>query len=450
MKSQSITRKLLFWLSLTTATLWLIAASLGTVVMQSEFGEIFDSALQQTGDRLLPLVVDDLMQHDPQQAPVLGISTPVPDADGQLVYQVRDAQGQVLMQSHQEPSVPFPAPLVPGFWENGQYRIYTTAAVSNTIFVQVADSIAHRQTSMMDAVFAMMVPGLALVPISLVAAWRIIRFSLRPVETFRQSISEKDQGNLKEIALTPLPTELQPIGRSVNLLLSRLRAALDTEREFTANSAHELRTPIAGALAQTQLLLADLYGPDAHNRVVQIEISLSKLSKLVEKLLQLSRAEAGIGVTGKTVDLLPVLDLIVEDFKRAGADRLHYQRGGATPLLSAVSEDAFAIVLRNIIENALRHGDPEQPVDLSIVDDRTIVVTNGGSALNAAQLQTIRKRFQRLNSTAIGSGLGLSIIERLAEQMNARFEILSPACNRSDGFEARLTLAMPQTQFAHA
>ncbi|HBF31776.1 HAMP domain-containing sensor histidine kinase [Rhizobium sp.] len=444
MKSRSITRRLLLLLCLTTSTLWLIAAGLGAVVMKSEFGEIFDSALQQTGDRLLPLVVDDLMQHDPSQVPVLGTSTLIPESDGHLIYQVRDAQGRILMQSHQVSSAPFPAPLQPGFWENGEYRIYTTAAVSNTIFVQVADSIAHRQTSTMDAVLTMMVPVLGLVPLSLVAAWLIIRFSLRPVEVFRQSISEKDQGNLKEIPLTPLPRELQPIGRSVNLLLARLRSALDTEREFTANSAHELRTPIAGALAQTQLLLADLYGPDAHNRVMQIEASLSKLSRLVEKLLQLSRAEAGIGATGETVDLIPVLDLIVEDFKRAGAERLLYRHDGAARLLGAVSEDAFAITLRNMIENALRHGDPNQPVDISVLHQRTIVVTNGGKPLEASQLQTIRKRFQRLNSTAIGSGLGLSIIERLAEQMNASFEIASPATNRSDGFEARLTFAAPQ------
>lgn len=442
MKSRSITRRLLLWLSLTTAILWVVAAALGTVVMKSEFGEIFDSALQQTGDRLLPLAVDDLIQHDPQKTQVLGTNTSVPASDGHLIYQVRDAQGHILMQSHQGSSTPFPAPLQPGFWEDDQYRIYTTAAVNNSIFVQVADSIAHRQTSIEGAIFAMMVPVLALVPLSLIAAWLIIRFSLRPVEVFRQSISEKDQGNLKEIPLLPLPSELQPIGRSVNLLLSRLRAALDSEREFTANSAHELRTPIAGALAQTQLLLADLYGPDAQTRVIQIETSLSKLSRLVEKLLQLSRAEAGIGASEEPVDIIPVLDLIVEDFKRAGADRLIYRHDKNMHLLSAVSEDAFAIVMRNMIENALRHGDPAQPVEVSIAD-RTIVVTNGGVPLNETQLKTIRKRFQRLNAQTTGAGLGLSIVERLAEQMNAHFAVTSPASNRADGFEARLTLAEP-------
>jgi two-component system, OmpR family, sensor kinase len=442
MKSKSMTRRLLLWISVTTAGLWLIAAGLGAVVMQNEFGEIFDSGLQQTGDRLLPLVVDDLMQHDPQQPPVLGIANLSARSDGHLIYQVRDAQGRILMQSHQDSTAPFPAPLKAGFWENDQYRIYTTAAVSNTIFVQVADSIAHRNKSTLNATLAMMVPALALVPLSVIAAWLIIRLSLRPVEVFRQSISAKDKGNMQEIALTPLPRELQPIGRSVNLLLSRLRAALDAEREFTANSAHELRTPIAGALAQTQLLMADLQAPDAPTRVTQIEASLTKLSKLVEKLLQLSRAEAGIGATGEPVDLMPVLDLVVEDFKRAGADRLVYQRTGTEHLLCNVSEDAFAIAIRNMIENSLHHGAQNQPVEISIINGCSILVTNGCDPLAPEQLQTIRKRFQRGNSAAPGSGLGLSIIERLAEQMNAKFDIASPARNRADGFEACLTLSV--------
>ncbi|MBB4952341.1 two-component system OmpR family sensor kinase [Agrobacterium vitis] len=437
-----MTRKLLLWLSITTATLWLIAAGLGAVVMQNEFGEIFDSGLQQTGDRLLPLVMDDLMQRDPQQSSVLSSSGPAPQSDGHLVYQVRDAQGRILMQSHQATTGPFPAPLQTGFWENYQYRIYTTATADKSIFVQVADSVEHREESTLNAMLTMMLPALALVPLSLMAAWLIIRLSLRPVDIFRQSISEKDRGNLEEIALTPLPRELQPIGRSVNLLLSRLRAALDAEREFTANSAHELRTPIAGALAQTQLLMADLQAPDAPARAAQIETSLDKLSKLVEKLLQLSRAEAGIGATGETVDLVPVLDLIVEDFRRAGADSLVYQRDNNVQLLCCVSEDAFAIAIRNMIENALRHGAKTQPVDISIVGGDSIVVTNSGAPLHAEQMRAIRKRFQKINAATPGSGLGLSIIERLAEQMNARFDIASPARGRSDGFEACLTVPL--------
>ena len=88
----------------------------------------------------------------------------------------------------------------------------------------------------------------------MVAVWLIVRRALRPVDVLRQAIAAKDGGNMAPMIRRALQSELRPIARSVNLLLDRLRSALDAEREFTANSAHELRTPIAGALAQTQRL----------------------------------------------------------------------------------------------------------------------------------------------------------------------------------------------------
>ncbi|MGV2129047.1 sensor histidine kinase [Agrobacterium vitis] len=440
MSKPSMTRKLLLWLSAAITVLWLVAASCGAIVMQAEFGEIFDSALQETGDRLLPLVVDDIMQRDPLKSPVQILSTVDPNSDGYLIYQVRDASGRVLMHSHAEAAAPLPAPLTPGFWQNDKYRIYTTTAVSDTIIVQVADSMKHRHISALAAGLAMLLPVIALVPLSVLAAWLIIRRSLLPVEQFRQEISGKDHGNLVEIDLSPLPKELQPIGRSVNLLLTRLRAALDAEREFTANSAHELRTPIAGALAQTQLMLAQLKEPEARARASQVETSLQKLASLAEKLLQLSRAEAGIGSTGQPVDLVPVLDLVVEDFQRATGNAIVYRHPPTATLPRAVSEDAFAIVIRNMIENAVRHGTQGAPVEVTLGEDGTIRVVNGSPVLPPEQLIAIRKRFQRANATTPGSGLGLSIIERLSEQMNARFDILSPASGRQDGFEARIRI----------
>jgi two-component system OmpR family sensor kinase len=125
-----------------------------------------------------------------------------------------------------------------------------------------------------------------------------------------------------------LPRELKPIARSVNLLLGRLRQALEAEREFTANSAHELRTPIAGALAQTQRLADELPKGPTRVRRTQVETSLINLGRLAEKLLQLSRAEAGIGGSATATDLRPVLDMIVPTIERdsRSGGRLRYSR----------------------------------------------------------------------------------------------------------------------------
>ena len=121
--------------------------------------------------------------------------------------------------------------------------------------------------------------------------WILVRRSLAPLETLRSEIGARGGGNLTPMAIANLPIELETIGGSVNRLFERLRAALDAERAFASNSAHELRTPIAGALAQTQRLIAELPDGPLKRRAHGIEASLSALGHLAEKLLQLARAE---------------------------------------------------------------------------------------------------------------------------------------------------------------
>ena len=175
-------------------------------------------------------------------------------------------------------------------------------------------------------------------------------------------------------------------------------------------------------------------------RAQQIELSLANLGHTTEKLLQLARAEAGIGAGTVTVDLARVLELVVTDFERSnpGARRLHLHREPGAVLKGIYSEDAFAIVLRNLIENALLHGDHDAPVDIRLQTGGVVRIVNGAPALSPDELAAVRKRFGRGNTASPGSGLGLSIAERLLLQMNAGFEVYSPAQGRTDGFEVVL------------
>lgn len=431
-----MTRRLILWLTGATTAFWLIAAGLGVSVMKDEFDEFFDGSLQETAERLIPLVVDDLQRREGFPAPQ-HLQNQAEDMDDEyLVYQVRDAQGRILIRSHDAPVEPFEAPLKRGFWENDDARFYTATAVDGTVFVQVADAIANRNEAVTEGGMALFLPVLVLIPVSIGLIWLIVRRTLAPVDDLRRAIEEKDGGNMAPVPARVLPRELQPIARSVNHLLTRLQAAFDAEREFTANSAHELRTPIAGALAQTQMLIAELEGPKKH-RAQQIETSLVNLGHTAEKLLQLARAEAGIGAGGTNADLARVLELVLTDFERGypASARLRYEREEGAALGGSYSEDAFAIVLRNLIENALLHGSADEPVTVRLERGGVVRIVNGAPPLAPGELETIRKRFGRGNTASPGSGLGLSIAERLLQQMNVGFEILSPATGRKDGFE---------------
>lgn len=448
----SMTRRLILSLTFAMTFLWLLAVGLGLVVMEEELAEIFDGTLQDTAERLVPLVVDDLehrgmlgapSDNSPGAAPQQ-LQTASSSGDHEyLIYQVRDPSGRVLIRSHDAPEQAFGTPLKAGFWKNATYQFYTATSEDRRIFVQVADAFENREEAVREGAIALFLPLILLIPVSGMMIWLVVRRAVRPVGELRREIETKDGGNMEPIDASILPRELQPIAVSVNLLMTRLRTALDAEREFTSNSAHELRTPIAGALAQTQMLIAELTDSSSRHRAGQIEASLTRLSHLAEKLLQLSRAEAGIGIADKPADLGRILEMVLTDFWRgmANPSRLIFHRAPGAQLTGPFSEDAFAIVLRNLIENALVHGRPGEPVEVFLEDGGPVRIINAAPAMTEADLASIRRRFSRGKTEAAGSGLGLSIVERLLGQMNGRLQLLSPASGRNDGFEARIFLA---------
>lgn len=439
-RRKSLAGRLMLWITVTITALWLVAVGFGALIMHDEFGEIYDSALQETVERLTPLLLDDLRRRDDLETPQRIDASRPPAEEEYLSYQVRDLTGRVLLHSHSATARPFEAPLRTGFWQAGNGRIYTATAAEGTIFVQVKDTAEEREEATREGSLALLLPVLLIVPITIAAVWLAVRRALAPVETLRAAIAEKDGGNLAAIEATHLPVELQPILRSVNLLLARLRAVVAAEREFTSNSAHELRTPIAGALAQTQLLLTELKDAPARTRAQQIETSLQKLTKLTEKLLQLARAEAGIGVAETTFDIGDVVGVVVTDFQRASDDaqRIRFSSELAVPRLCEGTADAFAIVLRNLIENALLHGKAGAPVDIRLTGEGNVCISNAVPRLSEEELVAVRKRFARGRTAAAGSGLGLSIAERLLQQMRASLVLTSPIPGRVDGFQAEI------------
>src|SRR5690606_5777944 len=172
------------------------------------------------------------------------------------------------------------------------HRLYGASAVRDSLWIQVAEPLAHRREATLEATAALLLPLLLLVPLSLVGVWWLVRRSLGSVRSLRAELAARGAGDVSPVPGAGLPTELRPIAEAVNQLLARLRRALEAERSFTANSAHELRTPLATALAQLQGLRRTL--PAHHQEQAQrIEESLRGLARLAESLMQLAKAEGG-------------------------------------------------------------------------------------------------------------------------------------------------------------
>ena len=428
----SLRRQLALGLSAGVTALWLLAILGAALVVRHELDEVFDSALQETAERILPLAVLELVGDDRDEP---GRVNRVTEHEEYLTYVVRDRQGRILLHSHDAQLADFPGTLTDGFADTASHRIFARSAVSGSFVIEVAEPVVHRREAAFRAISTLVYPVFLLMPLSLLGVFWFVRRSLGPIDRLRDEVTTRDGADLRPVTVAGLPQEVATIATAVNHLLERLARTLDAERAFTANSAHELRTPIAAALAQTQRLIAE--SPAGADRARQVEAQLHRLSRLSEKLMQLARAEGG-AVRAAPQDLAPVLALVVQDFRRAGqGQRLALSQPDSGAVLP-IDPDAFAILARNLIENALRHGDPAQPVTVTMAADGTLRVVNGGNVVPPEQLAGLTQRFTRADSAADGSGLGLAIADTIARGAGARLVLTSPAPGRSDGFAATL------------
>jgi len=442
--SASLQRRLGLGLAAGVAVLWLAAALVAGGIIRHEVDEVFDSALQEVAQRVLPLAYAEVLAREENGGDTTAQRVAsVGSHEEYVTYVVRDGAGRVLMQSTDaDPSV-FPADPVAGFQDGPTHRFYTETAVRGTLRVTTAEASRHRDTTVRRAVGSLMWPLAALIPIGLGGVWWAVRASLRPVRAFRAEIEARGQGNLAPIDARGLPSELAPMAVAVDRLIGRLRAALEAERGFTANSAHELRTPIAAALAQCQRLTAELTDETARERARAVASGLRRLSRLSEKLLQLAKAEGGGGLAETPQDVGRILRLVLADIDRLGDTdervRVDLPEG---PVWSAMDGDAFAILARNLVENALKHGAAETPIDVRLGADGVFEVENDGPAVAPDVLARLKRPFERGGSEAQGSGLGLAIAEAIARGAGTVLDLASPVDGRDGGFLARVRLPL--------
>lgn len=434
----SLQRRLGFGLTLGVVVMWLVATSLTVLIVQHIIGKTLDSSLEETAQRILSLAVVEILNRDSDG--LLQQVAALKPHEEYITYVVRGADGAPLLASHDVDLGAFPERPRLGLRSTETHRLYGISAVSDTIFIEAAEPLAYRHRATRRMLAMLLLPLAVMVPLSLVGIWWFVRYSLSGLLAYRQALEARDAGDLSPVEARRLPSELVPVAEAVDQLLARLRRTLEAERSFNANSAHELRTPLAAALAQVQRLYREAPPGPLQDRAAQTEASLQQLSRLSEKLMQLAKSESSTLVIETPQDVRPIITHVVADFRRAFEARLEVSLPENAPVLSSIDPDALAILLRNLIENALKHGAREQPVEISLTADGRLVVINAGPVVPEQALAGLTDRFQRYNTRAGGSGLGLAIASAIATGAGLRLTLESPAPGRHDGFAASLTL----------
>ena len=436
---QSLEWRLSIGMALGVGAFWIIAAALTGFNIREEINEVFDSALEETGQRILPLAVADILEREEE-----GLSERVAELsahDELLTYVVRDASGTVLLSSHDAETSVFPPYQDQVFVTTENHRIYFDSALQGSITISVADPLSHRTEAITESILALLTPLLLLVPLSLLGVFFLVRLTLRPVREFTREIEARNSGDLTLVDVQFLPHEIAPTAEAVNQLLDRLRRALEAERAFTANSAHELRTPVAAALAQAQRMISEAKDEPTIDRARQIETALSRLSSLSEKLMQLAKSEGAGLISDKPEDVIPALKLVINDFQKSNVDadllQVDLPKG---PVFSTLDLDAFAILVRNLIENALKHGTAESAIQIGLSQAGRLCIRNDCDVLTKATLDDLKRPFVRGNTQSSGTGLGLAIVTAIATESGCELNFQSPIKGHERGLEISVEL----------
>ena len=435
---RSLQARLALSLGLLLTVLWLAAASIIALILRHEMTEVFDSALQETAQRILPLAVVDILGRD--ETGITQRLAAIRDHAEFFTYVVRDSEGRILLQSHSADPAAFPAYDGPGFRQTATHRLFNDDAVRGSIRITVAEPLSHRAAVARDILMVLGLPVLVVIPVALLAVALAVRALLAPLRRFREAIGLRNARDLSPIPASDLPTEIAPMADTLNHVLTRLNAAFDAERSFAANAAHELRTPLAGAIAQAQRLRAETADPKAQARAADIETTLKRLTRLSERLMQLARAEGGRLRLDHPSDLRAVARIIAEDLQRgAAAGRINLTLPDQ-PVLSDLDPDAFAILCRNLAENALRHGTVTTPVKMVLSQSGVLTISNDGPVIPPEALARLTARFERAGTSVEGSGLGLSIVATIADRIGSPLVLRSPRPGHATGFQAEMTL----------
>lgn len=382
------------------------------------------------------------------RCPVEGTS-----CEPEVGFQVVDATGKIKLATTN-----FAAPFLPSKASNtfedirvdGEaWRMFTLREAVGNLTIRVGERQDSRQEIEQTLKAQYIIPSaLGLPLLALLMAWAV-RHGLRPLEALASILKRREPGDRTPMTLRPAPRELQPVLSGLNTMLDRSVDALERERRFSADVAHELRTPLAATMLHMENALATGDPRFVSPSFVRAQQGLSELSRRVDQLLALARVEAGAASEGSTkIDLMAMATGVIEELalqiEESGVELSLV--GGPTALYVNGYEVALIALLRNLIENALRHVSVGGQVVVCLTQGTRatlIDVMDDGPGIPVDRRAAVFARFHRESSErGDGYGLGLSIVQRAAQLHGASIELLDSAFDH--GLLVRVSIPVPQ------
>lgn len=416
--SFSLRRRLLLLLLGTVALAWVITALWSYFEARHEIEEIFDAQLAQSARVLLAQA-----HHEPEEIDIdqrsLGHKY-----ERKIAFQVWEKETLVLRSA----SAP------PGAMANRKrdgyndvsigdrsWRVLTLSDPEDHLQVQVGERRGLRDELARNIVAGMLFPLLIALPLLALLIWIGIGRGLSPLGRLAADVATRAPGQLMPVDPGAAPREVRPLVVSLNTLFARVQQAFDSERRFTADAAHELRTPLAALKIQAQVALGAAGDAERHRALENVIEGVDRATHLVEELLTLARLDpqAALGVR-EPVDLgILAAECIARFASRAMAKSIELRLERTDPLRISGDPGLLAVLLGNFLDNAIRYSPAGSKVTVRCrKDDGTpwIEVEDAGPGIPPEHREKVFERFYRVLGTGeTGSGLGLSIARRIAE-----------------------------------
>ena len=417
----SLRRRLLGAILSASIVLWLASLGIATVIAWQETNEVFDDALEEAGYMIMAATTD---WDERRLAAPPGPGRAARKADMQ--YQVV-VDGRVLQRTADAPAQPFTVGVGDshGFADaeadGRRWRVFVVRDETRRVEVQVGQRAADRFEILEELAEHLWPPVLGMLALLALVCWLLIGRVLKPLRRTAAAIAAKTPDDLAQVATAGQPREVLPIVQALNGVLGRLDSALQAERRFTADAAHELRTPLAGLHMHVQLLQRQHPQPELAAPFQKLRQDIARVTALVDSLLMLARLDplARTQLAAQPVALEPLLERLL------AAHAPEAQRRGIglslRCTLDAVQADPamLEIALRNLVDNALRYCPHGSRVEIEAAPHAgvgRIAVRDDGPGVDDASRRRLAERFFRvLGQGQAGSGLGLSIVKRIAD-----------------------------------
>ncbi len=417
-RRRSLQARLLALVLAVVAAVWAVGAWTTWRDIRHELDELLDAHLAQAAALLIARQRGEFDADERVDAPLLHRYAP------RVTFQVFH-EGRLALRSANAPATPL-LPLNPdherarsGFstvvLDGTSWRVFAARGAEHDLQVFVAEQLGVRADITRAALRGALWPALLVLPaLALALAWAVHR-GLAPLRRLRHAIEARQPGALDPVETGDAPTEMVPMIAALNALFGRIDALMAAERRFTADAAHELRTPIAAIRAQAQVALREA---DAAARRGALERTLAgcdRASRLVDQLLTLARLDAAAVEPGARADLAALMRQVLADLVPAAlAKGQEIELDAPDHASVAGDETLLAVLARNLVDNAIRYSPPGARIAVR-VDGSLLTVEDSGPGLPEADRQRLGERFFRLpGSGEDGSGLGWSIVQRIA------------------------------------